>query len=197
MWHKNCDCPLEFLDWFYKTPNLVKHLNLAKKYTPKYAVAPDIWKPGDIENTLLIAKKLKEYAENVIIPIHFHCEEKINGEFIIGIPCQPTFAKASLFIGSPSLRDRPVHLLGGAPHKQMFIAKHLRNVVSVDSNIILTQAIYYKRYWENGKWVRDDTLPKPPASTRDWLKNKNRELYRVFEISCRNVAETWKKQLRG
>ena len=193
-WHLDCNCPVEFLDWWFKKPNISKHIYLARKYRPKYVVAPDIWRISDIEVSLMVAKKLKQYSENIIIPIHFHCEDRIPEEFIIGLPSQTSFAKASLWIGNPSLMERKIHILGGSPHRQMMLAKHyLKNVVSVDSNMIARNAIYFGKYWEDGKWILNKKYPKPPASSKDWINKKDDSLYKVFEISCKNVIEAWRK----
>ena len=188
VWHLDCDCPVEFLDWWFKDPDISRHISLTRKYKPKYAVAPDIWKPSDIDLSLLIAKKLKEFSENIIIPIHYHCEDLIPDEYVIGLPSQTSFAKAHLFLGNPSLNERKIHILGGTPHHQMKLAKYyLKNVVSVDSNIISRIAMKFGKYWENGKWIQN-----PIPKGRNW-KDKDDEVYRVFEISCRNVMKAWRE----
>jgi hypothetical protein len=85
----------------------------------------------------------------------------------------------------------PVHLLGGAPHRQMELARYL-DVRSVDGNMAQKLAVRWCQFWCPGT-ARE-------ASNRWWPKlsevgdyRKEGAPYEAFERSCRNIRDAWRR----
>jgi len=85
--------------------------------------------------------------------------------------------------------NRPVHLLGGSPHRQMEIYRYLPNVISADGNYAQRMAMVC------GFWVPGTSLG---ARNRWWptLREAGCECehdapYEAFRKSCENIMTAW------
>jgi len=172
-------CKPEFLDFNFHKPNWELHLSVVKKYKPKYAVAPDIFKEEDIKEVLIKAKKLSVYASSVIVVPHISgIINKIPEEFIIGYSVPTSYGGAE--IGLWELAGRKVHLLGGTPRQQYEIWQYIQNVVSIDGNSYLKAAQYGEFINEKLKWDRS-------------LKYKKVDMSILVKKSIDNIVKFWQR----
>lgn len=179
--------PPAFLDLDWENLDLARHLSLAKEYRPKYVVAPDIteW-PYPHWN---YAEELLSYSGNVIVvPKVPAIIDEIPAAFVLGYSTPTAYSGTSLpfweFIG------RPIHILGGDPHRQMeLFAYSPRDVVSVDCNVLnkmaSTRCLAWMRHrGSDGHWHR-----------LHWLLGRTEGVapYIAFSISAFEVMEAWRE----
>jgi hypothetical protein len=86
----------------------------------------------------------------------------------------------------------PVHLLGGSPHRQMFLYRNYfrDNCVSVDGNMHMKMATKRGQFWEPGtaQYARDHYWPK--LSEAGW--HDTGAPLEAFRRSCVNIAAAWR-----
>lgn len=85
--------------------------------------------------------------------------------------------------------ERPVHLLGGSPHKQMRLSRML-NAVSADGNYIQKAALQYGMFWVPGTAPRGYRyFQRLDKAGERWGKDMP---YEAFGRSIENVREAWR-----
>lgn len=179
-----------FIDIDWKNYNYEKHLQAVKVFKPKYTVARDWERPGDLNLILKQAENLSEHAERVIIvpkveSLKAKMLDLIPEKFILGFSVPTRYGGTTI---DPMYFDgRMVHLLGGRPEKQRELAKQL-NVISIDCNRFTLDA-RYGDFFDGKKFT-----PHPKGGyercIQDSLKNINviwRDYGRQKRISSKNV----------
>jgi hypothetical protein len=132
-----------FLDIDWKDYNFKKHLEAAKSTSPLMTVARDLLDRREFNRIMDEAYALQEYAKIVIIvpkDKKLACEinEIIPNNFLLGFSVASSYGETPI---APNWFKRPVHLLGGRPELQRYLAK-LMPVVSFDNNRFTIDAAY-------------------------------------------------------
>lgn len=119
-------------------------------------------------------------------------------ERIGGKPVRLGYSVPTGFAGTPvpilEFGKRPVHLLGGSPHKQMRLSAML-NAVSADGNFIQKMAVEHTAFW----WPGDAKAKNryfPQLQEIDGWAGEGAP-YEAFARSIENVKEAWKQLERG
>lgn len=132
-----------FIDNDYFKYNHETHLEVVKKFKPKYATARDIMTKAQceregieyysLEQILDWAEELDEYAGNVIMIPKYDCLDKIPEKFMLGYSVPTSHGRTPLPV--KAFRGRRTHLLGGAWRNQLaHLAVLGDDVVSLDNN---------------------------------------------------------------
>jgi hypothetical protein len=187
--------PIQFADQNWMKPDLSSYSSSIRQHRPQLATVLDWEQEEQLSEVLTWAEEIAPYVETIIVIPKVYggiplIPERIGGKAIrLGIPCGPQQGKA------PPLWEferRPVHVLGGQPHRQMALARYL-NVVSVDCSVTAYMARLKCAYWTERK--------EKGAKSRYWaqlqeigLGNFGRDsLYEAFSRSCSNIVKAWAK----
>ena len=116
---------------------------------------------------------------------------KYNGtEIVLGYSVPTGYGKTD--VPESDFKNRPTHLLGGSPEKQLELYDKM-NVVSADCNYISMKATKYCEFWNDKsvytrKWkpVKDLLGAKLPDNC-----------YTSFFLSCVNYMAAWNNKLGG
>jgi len=191
--------PIEFADQDWRKPNQEGYIAALHELQPKVCTVLDWEHYEQLEEVLDWADQATAVVDTVIIiPKVWNAlsaiPEQINGKEVrLGIPCGPQQQTA------PPLWEfgsRPVHVLGGQPHRQMQLAHYL-NVRSVDCSTTAFMARTKCAYWTPVKDRR--------AKGRHWAQLQEVGLgdygkdamYEAFKRSCENVIRGWQMFEQG
>lgn len=146
------DIGLIDIDW--KLYDFEKHIWAVKNTQPHITIARDIESIDDLDEILVQAEALQNYARYVCI-----CpkDKQLEGQFDALFPSQYRYAySVPTKYGGTTLKlsnfDRPVHLLGGRPDQQRELANQM-NVFSVDVNRFTLDA-KFGDYFDGTRFVR-------------------------------------------
>lgn len=186
------DEPLYFADQDWKNPDRKKYMDSISIYKPKSATVLDLEHRNQLAEVLSWAEEISCYVETVIIiPKCTGVISKLPKE-IKGKPVRLGFSVPTKY-GSTSLnpsafRRWEVHLLGGAPEKQLSYRGEM-NIVSVDCNYHSMKANKFGEYWTGKigdvRWWRKlhgDYTPKERSR-------------RAFEMSCKHIMDYWRETM--
>jgi hypothetical protein len=169
-----------------------KYFDALKSYRPYMASVLDWERTDQLCEVLSWAEEIARYVEVVmIIP-------KVQG----GIPSLPrTIGGKRIRLGYSiptghggtgvpysDFRGWDVHLLGGSPHKQMYLTGFM-SVVSVDGNMHNKMA-HKNRFWRHEKGERGHWVNLYEVGDRGWGKDSN---YEAFRRSCENIYQCWQQ----
>lgn len=172
---------VHFIDIDWKNYDYKRHLEAVKALKPKYTVAKDWEKAGELKTLLKQAGSLANHAEFVIIvPKVTELKHKmlslIPGDFMLGYSVPTKYGGTD--IETEYFDGRPVHLLGGRPEKQRELAKVL-NVKSIDCNRFTLDAQY-------GDYFNGVTFKPHPVGGYQ----------KCLEDSIKNINKIWKNDRR-
>ena len=178
-----------FTGLFDKKPNFEKHLEVVKKYRPKYATVADLSEEhvseDDIERALRQLEQISVYCDvPLIVPKLPGQIKMLPPEVAIGYSIPSSYGGAKFPIWEMS--GRQIHLLGGSPRKQLNAYLHLSaiaSVMSVDGNYAQLMATRYGEYWERDKWKE-----------HPGVKSRQKDIYlECWRWSCRNLLKAWQR----
>lgn len=182
---------IQFIDVRYTRPDFDRHLELVRRFRPRYATIPDLservvsWE--DIKRALRQAEALAPYCGAALIVPKLSCQlALLPRELPIGYSVPSRYGSASYPLWE--LEGRQVHLLGGSPHRQMSLYAYLSClalVTSADGNMH-QQMSGYGKYWRAGRWVRH-----PAAGLGDSSVS-----YECIAWSLRNIRQAWLSLLK-
>lgn len=198
--------PIHFIDMDWHNPEFDRLVEACKKYEPEYVVGGDYTKhdPSHPDSNIELinerAEILDQYAENVqVVPHGSNQVEHVPKDMVVGYSVPTTYGAAEGELIDYHGRD--IHLLGGAPAKQMrMIQEFGEDIVSIDGNAINKMANVANRYWTGGKWEYqcdrkwepDGPHPDPRPVRRDVagseLVDPDLTTNRNFEAYERSVA---------
>lgn len=185
-----------FADQNWKNP--VKDVYMARlaQYRPTLCTVLDWERYDQLEEVFEWAEEAAAFVETVIIiPKVFHTVPMIPTH-IGGKPVRLGYSVPTEHGGTPlpvwDFRGRDVHLLGGSPHEQLRLSRHLQ-VVSADTNYHQKMAVSFAAFWVNGTARGTKNRYFPSLST---LGNHTRDdaPYIAFEMSSKNIIDAWKDQ---
>lgn len=134
---------LGFLDIDWRNYNFKSHLAAARATRPLLTVARDVIRLVDLPRIIDEAHELAQFsAQVIVVPKDIHLEEgleeRIPDPFLLGYSVRTRYGGTDI---SDSAFRRPVHLLGGRPDQQRYLAKKM-NVVSFDCNRFTYDALF-------------------------------------------------------
>ncbi|AGC34438.1 hypothetical protein HVTV-2_gp68 [Haloarcula virus HVTV-2] len=150
--------PIHFIDMDWHNPEFDRLVEAAKKYEPEYIVGGDYTKhdPSHPDSNISLinerAEKLAQFSENVIVVPHGSNQVDHVPEWaVVGYSVPTTYGAAEGELIDYHGRD--MHLLGGAPAKQMDMIREFgEDIVSIDGNAINKMANVANRYWSGHDW---------------------------------------------
>lgn len=180
-----------FVDQNWKAPDLDKYAALVEKHQPYMATVID-W-THDVEWSTVAAwceRLAPHVAELIVIP-------KIPGtiasipEAMFGKPVRLGYSVPTRYAGTTvslgEFGNRRVHLLGGAPEKQLDLTRFL-NVVSIDGNYAQKMALTQSAFWSKSR--AKDTFIKLRDIDGFW---DGEGPYEAFRRSCHNIMQAWQE----
>lgn len=180
---------VHFADQDWKSPDRRSYMAALAEHRPAVATVLDWEEEGQLREVLSWAEEAATYvARVVVIPkvcgLLGDVPDRVGGaEVVLGYSVPTSYG------GSPvplwEFGRRPVHLLGGSPHKQLYLAGYL-NVVSADGNMAHQQA-HRCRYWRRssgpkGRW---EQLAKTGDRRSDGAN------LAAFSLSLTNILAAW------
>jgi len=155
-----------------------EHLEVVKRFRPKYCTVRDIMNQSqcedagieyyDLSQILVWAEELRQYAENVIVIPKYDCLSEIPDHFVLGYSVPTSHGGTPLSV--ELFKGRRVHLLGGSWKAQLaHMAALGDDVVSLDNNHCHRIAEFGQFYLPDGetKTISDifDTVGYPNPAT--------------------------------
>lgn len=182
-----------FADHDWKQPNRERYMSELEKHKPTLATVLDWERDEQLPEILAWAEDAAQYVEHVLIVPKIsggikRLPRQIGGKSIFLAYSVPTHYGATP-VPAWEFIDWPVHLLGGAPHKQLELAYYL-NVVSVDGNMHQMMAVKFCAIYEaNPRRYKRGHWPTLKETTGyNW---ENDAHYEAFRRSCKNIIEMW------
>lgn len=178
-----------FVDQDWRRPDRLAYMAALATHRPHVATVLDWEREQQLPEVLSWAEEAAQYAARVIVI------PKVPG----GVPKIPArigaaevvlgYSVPTSYGGSPlglwEFGRRPIHLLGGSPHRQMYLSQYL-NVVSCDGNMMGQQS-RRGRFWRRqrgakGHWVQ---LSDVGDDRREGAH------FEAFRRSCREIRAAW------
>jgi hypothetical protein len=183
---------LSFADQNWRTPRKDAYLAALAVHRPALATVLDWEHPAQYDEIMQWAAECAALVDVVIII------PKVPGT-LDAIP--QTIGAASVRLGYSvptshggtqvpvwEFGTRPVHLLGGSPHKQMDLCHYL-NVVSADGNMASKMAhratFWRKRKGQKGHWVNLHEIGRG---------DEHDAPYTAFDLSMQHIMAAWHEQ---
>lgn len=189
---------LTLADQDWKRPNRTAYMAALAIHRPVMATVLDLECAEQLAEVLSWAEEAAQYSERVmIIPKVFgivsQLPRHIGGrEVVLGYSVPTRFGGTQVPIWE--FADWPVHLLGGSPHAQMHIWRHLQgmaDVISADGNLAQKMAVRWCQFWVNGTARYAANRWWPTLSEADGIKWADDAPYEAFRRSCENVMAAW------
>lgn len=187
--------PPEFIDQDWKKPNRERYVTALAMHRPRLATVLD-WETDDqFDEVMSWANEAAQYVGEAVIIIPkviggvARIPEQIGGRNVrLGYSVPTRFGGTDVPVWE--FGARPVHLLGGSPHKQRSMAEYL-NVVSVDSNYCQGEAVKRAQFFSAGvvEWAKNKRFPKMKESVYGFVSED--APYFAFELSCMNIRALW------
>jgi hypothetical protein len=140
---------VDFADQDWKDPDLARYLAAIRRHRPATATVLDWERDEQWPDVLAWAEAVAPFVGRIVVIPKVSGRVREVPEAIGGRPVVLGFSVPTSYGGTPcgvwEFGDRPVHLLGGSPHRQRELARYL-NVVSADGNMIAQQA-RKGRFW--------------------------------------------------
>lgn len=188
-----------FVDQDWKHPDFARYTATLREAKPHVASVLDWEYEHQLPEVLAWAEEAAANVDTVIIiPKVIGSVSRIP-ERIGGKPVRLGYSVPTGFAGTAvPLREfgnRPVHLLGGSPHKQMRLSRLLKNVVSADGNFIQKMAVERAAFWCPGDAKAKNRYFPQLQEMDGWIGQG--APYEAFSRSVENVIKAWKQLERG
>lgn len=191
--------PIFFADQNWKNPNRPGYMEALSRMRPTAATVLDWEHEDQFAEVMSWAEEAAQYVERVIIiPKIIGSIPRIphrvgNADVILGYSVPTKFGGTS--VPTWEFGNRPVHLLGGSPQKQLHAA-HYMHVVSADGNYIHKLASK-TCFWTPGNSYHANDRFWPTiieADGKPWGDGSKTAgaPYEAFRRSCINVMEAWR-----
>ena len=178
-----------FTDQNWRQPARTAYMGLLAKYRPQLATVLDYEHADQYDEILDWAAEAAQYVPTIIIIPKVSRTISDLPIDIDGHPIRLGYSVPTRYAGTTvpliEFADWPhgVHLLGGAPEKQIELARLLGNVRSADTNYHAKMALNYAKYWTPTGWR--------PLSA-DGRTHKRDFIYEAFRRSCLNILDAWR-----
>lgn len=179
-------------DW--KKPNREVYMRELAEHKPYMATVLDWERAEQLPEVLAWAEDAAVHVQEVLIVPKVpggiaHLPRTIGGR-----PVRLAYSVPTKFGGTGvpawEFYGWPVHLLGGAPHKQMALTRYL-DVRSADGNYHHKMAMWCQ-FWApgNATYAKDRYWPRL-AEAGDYREND--APYEAFRRSCENIMAAWQR----
>lgn len=187
--------PLYFADQNWKRPNRERYMEAISLHRPHIATVLDLERSDQLSEVLDWAEEAAQFVEVVVIvpkcSVIERIPEEIGGKQIrLGYSVRTKFGATSVPVWE--FGRRPVHLLGGSPHRQIEMA-HYMNVVSLDGNYSLKIAFQSSQFWVPGNARYARNRHYPTLNEADGYRWGNDAPYEAFRRSCENIVLAWRR----
>lgn len=183
-----------FADQDWKRPNREAYMRALAKHQPEVATVLDWEREEQFGEVMAWAEEAAQYVRRVVVIPKLpgtleRIPARIDGaDVVLGYSVPTSYGASPVPLWE--FGRRPVHLLGGSPHRQMDLAGYL-NVASADGNMAHQQA-HRCRFWSRtrtykGRWVQ---LSETGDTDGDGAN------LRAFRLSLINILEAWKERQR-
>jgi hypothetical protein len=190
--------PPYFADQDWKNPDRVRYMTELEKHRPAMATVLDWEREEQRDEVLSWAEEAAQYVKRVLVVPKViggieTLPRRIGGAAVVLAYSVPT-KYGGTFVPIWEFEDRPVHLLGGSPHKQMELCYYL-NVVSVDGNMHQRLAVRHCQFWVPGtaRYARNRWWPTLKEANDGMRWPGDDALYEAFARSCSNIIRAWKR----
>lgn len=183
--------PLYFADQNWKRPNRAVYMQALARHRPALATVLDLEHPAQRDEVLDWAEEAAQYAESVLIIPKYCGAIDTLPRTIGGAAVRLAYSVPTTFGGTSvppwEFAGWPVHLLGGAPHHQMALARYM-DVVSTDGNMANKMA-------QRGSFWSSQKGPKGPwRNLREIGMHPERDgNLEAFRLSCVNTVAAWQR----
>lgn len=177
--------PIHFADQDWKRPNRAAYMAALAQHRPHMATVLDWESEGQIAEVMGWAEEAAPFVQQIVIVPKVQggiarIPARIAGrDVILGYSVPTRYGGTELPLWE--FGRRPVHLLGGSPHRQMELAHYL-NVVSADGNYANLKATKFCEYWNANRWYSIDAA----------IITENAP-YEAFRRSCQNIMAAWQE----
>lgn len=192
--------PLWFADQDWRQPNRTAYMAALAQHRPTVASVLDWERTEQLPEVLDWAEQAAQFVEVVLIV------PKVMGE-ISKLPRQVNGKQVRLGYSVPTryggtelplweFARWPVHLLGGSPHAQMHVWRHLQGVaevLSADGNMTQLMATRYCQFWTNGEAKYANNRYWPRLWEAEGERMGRDAPYEAFRRSCINVMAAWRR----
>lgn len=194
--------PPYFTDQDYNAPNRTGYMQSLATYHPHLATVLDCLEESQYSEMMSWAEEAAQFVQTVIlIPkvrgIIKRLPRHINGKDIrLGYSVATSYGRTE--VPFTEFDGWDVHLLGGAPHVQMRLARnHLKGTVSADTNYHQKLANQHCQYWQPGTatFARNRYFPRlDELNGEKWGDGTNKAgaNYEAFRRSCLAIIQAWR-----
>lgn len=195
--------PVHFSDQDWKKPNRERYMNAVKEHAPRFATVLDLEREDQFNEVMSWANEASQYVSEavLIIPkvsgIIDRIPEKINGvdirlAYSVATGGQSQYSEGTS-VSLAEFGNRPTHLLGGSPKRQVELSKQIKNVVSADGNYVQMLATRYNQFFfgEGGKHAGFKNKYSPKLSESAYGYIDHDAPYVAFELSKMNIKAYW------
>ena len=184
-----------FVDQDWKNPNLERYTAECERFQPYLATVLDWTHDVKFSDVMNWCEAIAPHAKELIIIPKVPgtvaqipavvCDKPVR----LGYSVPTRFAGTTVSIGE--FGNRPVHLLGGSPERQMELTSRL-NVVSVDINYTQKLASQQCAYWtpQSPFKSKANYFVTLKESDGGWMERD--ATYEAFRRSCHNVMQAWR-----
>jgi hypothetical protein len=188
--------PPEFMDQDWRKPNRTRYMAALAEHRPRLATVLDWERDDQFAEVMAWAEEAAQYVSEavIIIPKVIGGVPRIPEKLSNGVPVRLGYSVPTRFAGTEvplwEIGGRPVHLLGGSPHKQHELARYL-NVASTDSNYSQSEAVKRNQFFAAGSvnWAKNKRFPRVAESAYGFVSEDCP--YFAFELSCMNIRALW------
>ncbi|MGH2355790.1 MAG: DUF6610 family protein [Chloroflexota bacterium] len=191
--------PLYFADQDWKRPDRAAYVAALRRWRPALATVLDWERDEQLPEVLSWAEDAAPYVETlVLIPKVVGGVERLPRS-VGGRPVRLGYSAASSYGGTAvpiwEFAGWPVHVLGGAPHRQMVLARYL-DVRSCDGNMTRRMAVTHCAFWVPGtaRYAKNRWWPQlQEDNAEQWGQDAPHE---AFRRSCANILAAWREWAR-
>lgn len=181
--------PLYFADQNWHNPVRQKYMDKLAQHRPTWATVLDLEREDQFEEVMSWADEASQYIKGLIIIPKVSGIIRYIPDCVNGVPVRLGYSTPTKYgkttVSLDEFGERPIHLLGGSPLQQWYLA-HQMNVVSLDCNYISFKALNYGEYCDHKlHWCK----PYP-----NWKGQKNGYMP-AFLLSCFNLIMAYRKPI--
>lgn len=192
--------PIWFADQDWKRPDRRAYMAALAKHRPEQATVLDWEREEQLTEVLDWAEEASQYVDRVIVIPKVvegiaRLPRQIGGkQIMLGYSVPTVFGSTPVPVWE--FAGWSVHLLGGAPQKQIRVWHHLAaiaDVVSCDGNMAIKLAISRCQFWVPGtaNYARNRFWPRlEEADGQRWGHDAP---YEAFRRSCENIVAAWRE----
>jgi hypothetical protein len=195
--------PVEFADQNWKAPDRARYMAALAEHKPRMATVLDLERPEQLSEVLAWAEEAATHVLEAVLIVPKYSGAIANlPRRIGGKEVRLAYSVPTKFGGTDvptwEFASWPIHLLGGSPHRQIYLARQaMLNVVSVDGNMATLMATRYCQFWApgNARYASNRWWPTMREANNGNLWGDGSSSadapYEAFRRSCENIKEAW------